>query len=273
MNYRVYMDSVKSTDMTHTENEDRYMFSEFSFMKDKKIKLMVVADGMGGLSDGDKASRNAIDGFTSYFMKRMLKEYTNTEMEEYSIRYAVNDIIDTMINAIKEANREVCLKADPYSSTGSTISAICIIEDCAVIANVGDSPVYFYKKKKRRMNLVSELQTKAELDVKAGVYDRYSDDYYNNSHRIYCSLGQFSSLQEDDIHVTAIGGLEAGDVILAGSDGSFGYLKEKVLYNLIEDCNKEEEEFFLQQLFLMARLDKEDDQTAFLYIVSDEEEE
>lgn len=268
MEYRVYTDSEKSYEITHPENEDSYLFSEFSFMRDKKIKLIVIADGMGGLSDGAKASKNAVNGFTAKFYREVLRKYTGADMEQYSLRYAVNDIKKILIRAVAAANKEVCRNTDPYTNTGSTITAVCIIDDCAVIANVGDSPVYFYKKKERRLRLVSELHTKAERDVKAGCYARYSEEYFQNDHILYNSLGQYATLDTQDVSVTAIGNLEEGDAILAGTDGSFGCLQEHMIQELIHHCGREEEEFFLQHLFSLTRLDKDDDQTAVYYVVA-----
>lgn len=271
MNYRVYTDSEKSYEPMHLENEDSYLFTEFSFMQDKKIKLILLADGMGGLSDGAKASKNAVEGFISYFYQEVLKTYMNADMEEYSLRYAVEEIRKLMIAAMQAANTEVCRHADPYTYTGTTLTAICIIDDCAVIANVGDSPVYFYRKNKKQLHLASQLHTKAERDVMEGYYERYSEEYFNNDHMIYNSLGQYSSLQEEDIYINAIGCLRDGDVFLAGSDGCFGHLREEFLQNLIDDCRREEEVFLLPHLFSMARLDKNDDQTGVMYVVSEED--
>lgn len=268
MGYRLYSKSEKSANCHHLENEDSYMYSQFSFMKDKTIHLLVVADGMGGLSDGKKASRNAVKGFMNFFYTAVLEQYMRTEMDAFSLKYVIKDIEKCLRNAIQAANASVCNGAEDYESTGTTISAICLVDDCAVFANVGDSPIYFYKKQEKKLTLISKLQTKAEQDVEAGDYERYSEEYFKNNHILYCSLGQYEMLQKEDIYVTAIGNLQEGDSILVGSDGCFGHLNESVLGSLVNECRSVEEGFLLEQIFSLAKMDKDDDQTAFLYIVA-----
>lgn len=274
MDYRIYTDSVKSYMPSHRMNEDRYLFVEFSFMQDKKVRLMVICDGMGGLNDGQTAAQNGVTGFSEAFYKEIMACYLETDMEGFSLGYTIQDVEDAMIRALQYANDKVCAGADLLKATGTTLSAICIFEDFAVVLNVGDSPVYFYRAGKKTMKLVSVLQTKAERDVEEGIYERYSEEYYENDHRIYCSLGQYNELDPEDICVTSIGKLQKGDIFLMGSDGAFGRMKADMLQKMVEEyCMTGNEGFFLSQLFSRAREDKNDDQTAVLYICAEETSE
>lgn len=270
MDFRVYTSTEKSWSVDHICNEDRYMFSEYSFMEDEKIRLLVVADGMGGLADGEKASANAVKGFLRTFYTEIMTIYMNTEMDEFSLKYSIKDVENVLIRAVQCANETVCDNSDLFRATGSTISVVCIVGDFAVIANVGDSPVYFYRRHSRRLKLVSTLQTQAEQDVEAGLYERYSSDYYANEHRIYSNLGQYSNLRDEDICISSIGHLQEGDIFLVGSDGAFGRMQEQEILELIDGCAEEEEGFVLEQLFNSARMDKNDDQTAIMYVVANE---
>lgn len=265
MNYEVYYASEKSPEVSHTVNEDHCIFTEFSFMKDHPVRLIVIADGMGGLSEGKEASKNALVGFTRSFFTEIMQVYVNADILNFSLKYTVGEIRSAMLRAVEEANREICRNADPFLATGSTISAICLIDDCAVVANIGDSPVYYYQKKQNRLSLVSQLQTKAELDAAAGLYERYSDAYYASSHVLYSSLGEYTSLPESQIHVKVIGGIKKGDLLLAGTDGAFGNLREHLITALMEECGPGEGDFLLRQLFELAGMDHQDDQTAILY--------
>lgn len=266
MDYRLYSRSEQSADYRHVENEDSAMYSRFSFMKDKTIRILVVADGMGGLQDGKKASVNAVKGFMKAFYEQILEQYIDTDMESFSLKYVIKDIKRCLRHAIQKANTCVCRGAEHYQMTGTTISAICLVDDCAVLANVGDSPIYLYRKQNHRVKLISKLQTKAEQDVAAGVYKRGSSSYYKNNHILYCSLGQYDRLQEEDIYTTAVGNLQEGDSLLIGTDGCFGNMNETLVGSLLNECSMAEEGFLLEQIFSLARMDKDDDQTAFLCI-------
>lgn len=266
MKYRLYSNSEKSYELNHENNEDSYLFTEFSFMKDKKIKLLIIADGMGGLTHGDIASKNAIAGFVSSFYNDILQCYLNSDMVNFSMKYAVEDMKKALVRGIQAANTAVCTGAEAFQPTGSTISVVCIIDDCVVSANVGDSPIYLYKKSENNIRLISKLQTKSERESEAGYYKRNSDEYHKNSHILYCSLGQYSKLSTEDICVSVTGQLEAGDAILMGSDGCFGYTSDSIIKQMLCDCKEPEEGFILPQLFELSRVDKNDDQTALLYI-------
>lgn len=270
MNYRVYTRTEKSKSLDHKVNEDSLMFSEYSFMEDKAIRLLVVADGMGGLEDGDKASRNAILGFLKTFYEKTMLLYMEADMDGVSMRYYAEQLEQVLIEAVKNANAEVCKNADFLKPTGTTLSAVCIVDNYAIIINVGDSPVYFYRAKSHELKLVSVLQTQAEQEAEAELYERYSAEYYANDHRLYCSLGQYSQLRTEDIRVASVGCLKNGDMFLLGSDGAFGRMQEYEILELIAPCDKEDEEFIITQLFELARMDKADDQTAILYVIDGE---
>ena len=264
MNYRVYWSSRKSSG--HSENEDKCIFTEYRFMDDIPIQLLVVADGMGGLSDGQIASGNAVSGFSEAFYAQMARKYMNTKMDGYSSRYSEQDVEEAMIYAMDAANGRVCAGAREATETGTTLSAVCVVEDFAVVINIGDSPVYIHKKEHGTTELVSRLQTVAEMNAEKGVYSRGSKEYFDDEHRIYACLGQYERLPKDSIRLKPIGRFREGDAILVGTDGAFGRLEASDIENLVMERPEEEEGFLLSSLFDDARKFKDDDQTAILYI-------
>ena len=274
MNYRAYWNTVKSR--RHKVNEDRLMISEYTFMGDYTVRLLVVADGMGGLENGETASYNAVSGFLESFYSELMKAYLKTDMEKYSARHDYRGIKEAMTASAQAANRSVCRGAGRLEETGSTISAVCIVEGYAVAVNVGDSPIYYYDGQRDRLSLISRLQTEAELKAERGEYERYSIEYYEDDHRLYNYLGGYEHLEEKDICTYPIGRIRTGDAILIGSDGAFGRISEDTIrMELSEslDDGEDAERFFLDNLFEMARADKDDDQTAVLYVIAEEEEE
>lgn len=273
MKNRIYTLTEKSKISSHKINQDRYLFSEYVFNEDIPIRLLLVADGMGGLEDGEKAAGNAVKGFLKAFYEKTVELYLESEMDCFSVAYFIDKVEELIKKAIQEANKEVCKNNSIFRPTGTTISVVCIVGSYAVSANVGDSPVYFYRSKTRSLKLVSTLQTQAELDVEEGICERYSQKYYEKEHIIYNNLGQYSELAEEDICCCKIGHLEQGDCFLIGSDGAFGRMQDIEILELLEECIDEEEGFMLHQLFELARMDKNDDQTAIFYIVAEENDE
>lgn len=266
-NYRVFSRTEKSREFDHKVNEDHFLFTEYAYMNDERIKVLVVCDGMGGLSNGEQASSDAVRAFMDSFHKQLTAQYLNTEEQYFSICYYADRLEKMVCDAIKEANREVLERKEEYTRTGTTISVVAIMEEYAIIANVGDSPVYYYQNETEELQLVSKLHTRAEQDAEAGRYKRYSQEYYQNDHIIYKSLGSYEELLDEDIYVKTMGHLKEGDCFLIGSDGAFGRMKEIEIKELM--CETKDT-VFLQNLFAEARRDKDDDQTAIFYKICEE---
>lgn len=261
-NYRVFSRTEKSREYNHTENEDRYLFTEYCYMNDERIKVFALCDGMGGLEDGKKASSNAVRAFVESFHRRLTTEYINSTEQYFSICYHADRLAAMVREAIKDANREVLNKREKFTRTGTTISVVVVMEEYAIVANVGDSPIYFYHADTRELKMISKLHTKAEQDADAGLYARFSPEYYQNDHKLYRSLGAYDDLLDEDIFIKTIGHLKTGDCFLVGSDGAFGRMNEEEIKELM---NETKDTLFLKALFEEARKDKDDDQTAIFY--------
>lgn len=262
MKYRVCYDSTKANN--HRKSEDRHMCVDYQFSEDEVIHCYVVCDGMGGYANGDKAAELALLGYLEKLNSNLAAIYIeNSEyMMNFSIVNHVDELTEAMVNAISYANKKVCDESDPLAKCGTTLSAICVVHDCAVIVNVGDSPIFFYRKQTEELSMVSALQTQAELDVANQLYERYSEEYFENDYIIYNCLGQYNKIK--DIHTNFIGRIKDGDRFLMGSDGAFGRKTEEDIQLLLSKCERRDEGFFLQRLFSESKLEKDDDQTAYL---------
>jgi PPM family protein phosphatase len=105
--------------------------NEDSFGIETDLGLFVVADGMGGYSGGEVASRLAVQTIDDCFFEN--RDATPTR--------------DLMDIAFREANEEVrCARVDDLEDMGSTLSALAITAREAVIGHVGDSRVYLLRR-------------------------------------------------------------------------------------------------------------------------------
>ncbi len=267
--YKIFSRSEKSRDKEHKVNEDCYIYTEYCFMNDERIKILAVADGMGGLSDGEKASFHAVEGFSKEFYRLVLNSYMTSQYDNFSMTHYADRLEEIIKNAFCEANRNVCKNANPFVETGTTLSVVVILSDYALVANVGDSPVYYYNSYTDEFKMVSKIHTRAEKNVEMGIYDRYSKEYYANSHIVYKSLGEKEELNENDIYVNTIGYIREKDMFILGTDGAFGLLKEGEIFRVTKETKYSQA---LKNLFSEARVDKNDDQTAIMYCVCGEEE-
>ena len=94
--------------------------------------LFVVADGMGGHAGGDVASTIAVER-----LEPLDRPYSSPADAERTLQEAIvataGDIIDTV-----EAQPEL-------AGMGTTVSALVMVDDYAVIAHIGDSRIYLYR--------------------------------------------------------------------------------------------------------------------------------
>lgn len=268
--YKIFSRTEKSKNPQHKTNEDSFLYTEYCFMNDEKIRFLIVGDGIGSMVNAEMASRNAVEGFAEAVYSRLARVYMDNKEEGFSITHHADRVKEVVKSAFCEANRNVCRKAGTVDETGTTLSVVAIVGDYAVVANIGDSPVYYYNSETDEFKMVSCLHTVAERDAANGVYERYSDAYYAKEHILESgrSLGECDELDESRISVREIGYLHENDQFLIGSDGAFGRMMEEEILEILESFKETQ---ILKNLFSEARMDKDDDQTAILYKICKEE--
>ncbi|MGF3056576.1 PP2C family protein-serine/threonine phosphatase [Microbacterium sp. YY-01] len=94
--------------------------------------LFVVADGMGGHAGGDVASTIAVQR-----MERLDQPYTTTDEAQAALQAAATTAAEDLKIAAKERPE--------LSGLGTTLSAIIMVDDYAVIGHIGDSRIYLYR--------------------------------------------------------------------------------------------------------------------------------
>ncbi|ALJ18479.1 Stp1/IreP family PP2C-type Ser/Thr phosphatase [Microbacterium sp. No. 7] len=94
--------------------------------------LFVVADGMGGHAGGDVASSLAV-----HRLKELDLPFTSTTEAETALREAITDTAAELIDTVAERPE--------LAGMGTTVCAIVMVDDYAVIAHIGDSRVYLLR--------------------------------------------------------------------------------------------------------------------------------
>jgi PPM family protein phosphatase len=105
-------------------------------------RLAIVADGMGGHSAGEVASRLAIDTMVEYFQQTAEQQ---TLTWPFKVDRDVRADVNRMIVGIKLANVEIWEKAQRETRTkgmGTTVVGLYFLDDAVIIAHVGDSRCY-----------------------------------------------------------------------------------------------------------------------------------
>jgi serine/threonine protein phosphatase PrpC len=94
--------------------------------------LFVVADGMGGHAGGDVASSLAISRLAA-----LDQPYDSTAEAERALRDAISDAAVDLVDTVN--------MRPELAGMGTTVSALIMVDDYAVIAHIGDSRIYLFR--------------------------------------------------------------------------------------------------------------------------------
>lgn len=176
---------------------------------DQSGRLFIVADGMGGHQQGEKAS--------SFAVETLLKVYY--EAPEIPPEKRLRDIIKQINQKLIEYSEKNLPRGE---RTGTTLVAAVVLKGKLLIANVGDSRAYLIRDGKvkqitRDHSLVAEM-------VRAGTLSEAEARESKFRNRLSRSVGGSPNL-EVDIHPSIR--LRRGDIVLLCTDGLTGYVSEK----------------------------------------------
>jgi protein phosphatase len=175
--------------------------------------LMIVADGLGGHSSGEVASKLAVE---------TVKEKIVADMGKTDL--ADKDAIDRMIaDAIKQANSNIFTEARADSGKdgmGTTIVVALFIKNHAYIGNVGDSR--FYKINGGILNQVTVDHSFVDEKMRNGEMTKQEAMVHPLKNVLTRAVGTNPNVEVDLFHLK----IYAGDIFMACTDG---------LTNMVDD--------------------------------------
>src|SRR5262245_47826246 len=203
-----------------TTNED-------AFFLDDELGLYVVADGMGGHAAGEIASQEAVE--TVYGMVvRGIGEVTELvdPLREEDAQMACR----LMESAVQGATYMVFSMAEldrGKSGMGTTISAVLMLGDYAITAQVGDSRIY--RIHGDMVEQLTEDHTLIAWQLKQGLITPQEAKRSPHRNVITRAVGNREYVQVD----TGLVKLAPGDRFLLCSDGLHGYLRDSDIAPII----------------------------------------
>ena len=202
--------------------------NEDAFFADDELGLYIVADGMGGHAAGEVASREAVD--TLYGMVKrgigQLHELVDP-LDEADARAACR----LMESAVQAATYFVYSIAEidrDKSGMGTTISAMLVLGDYAVTAQVGDSRIYCINA--GSVEQLTEDHTLIAWQLKQGLITPQEALRSPHKNVITRAVGNREYVQVDTRCVP----LAPGGRFLLCSDGLHGYLKDEDIPTIVE---------------------------------------
>lgn len=180
--------------------------------------IAIVADGMGGLSDGDKISSMVTLSLLKHFYEKPLADFPG------------NTLLEMLKNANKEVN--VFLK-NKTERCGSTLVTGIIREKKLYWLSVGDSHIYLYRSG-NLIQLNREHTYKEELDLKIVNGELDIEEAMKNPQKTaltsYIGMGHLEKIDKNSNPVE----LQKGDRLIFATDGVFGTMKENQIASVMQ---------------------------------------
>ena len=187
--------------------------------------LAIVADGMGGLSDGDLVSQKIIN--------------TSLSLAEGK---TASQLLDRLTALVKSVNGEVnnMLGTSQEVESGSTVLMVLAEQNCFRWLSVGDSRIYLYRGG-AVLQINREHVFEAELQIlAANDFVSFAEANTNpNRHKLTSFVGQ-GKIKYIDQSLHAVTTMP-GDRILLLSDGVFNTLSDEEIANAVKNSQNPRE--------------------------------
>lgn len=170
--------------------------------------LFVVADGMGGHAGGDVASSVAIAR-----LEDLDRVYASTAEAERALRTGIGDTAVALIEAVRTRPE--------LAGLGTTVSALVMVDDYAVIAHIGDSRIYLFRDD--ALTQITTDHTFVQRLVDSGRITPEEARYHPRRSVLMRVLGDMDAEPELD---TFIMPTQPGDRWLLCSDGLSGVVDD-----------------------------------------------
>jgi protein phosphatase len=206
--------------MKRSHNEDNFLlFAE--------QRLFCVADGMGGHSSGEVASKIAVDEMAGFFDRTGRDEDATWPYKMDRTRsYEEN----RLVTGIKLANLRIFERAQleaKYKGMGTTIVSIHFTKDAVLVGHVGDSRVYLFRE--GQLSQVTEDHSLLNDYIKAKKLTPEEIEKFPHKNVIVRALGMKDSVQVDVSRLDP----KPGDVYLLCSDGLSGMVPDAKLNGIL----------------------------------------
>lgn len=198
----------------------RKMNQDYYYISDDGT-LNILADGMGGYTGGEVASKLATVSAVKYINDHFDK---NND-------YQKEEILGIIKNAIEYANNEVYKKSkeiEELEQMGTTFEICLIYRNRAYIAHIGDSRVY--RIRKGIMRKLTKDHSYVQTLVEDGTITKEEAEHHPEKNMLMKALGCEEKIEPD----VMVKGFLKDDVILICSDGLTNMVPEKEIQEIIE---------------------------------------
>ncbi|HEY9691300.1 MAG TPA: protein phosphatase 2C domain-containing protein [Oculatellaceae cyanobacterium] len=262
---------VRSEINQRENNEDSFQrFSIISGLTPNPIIVLAIADGMGGLAYGEQVSREGLKKLSLALFEELVVEPSINRLEAgYQLDTKI--LSQAVMNAIEQANAHVrrIVEINKWGKAGSTIVIAAILQNKAIVGNLGDSPLFHYQASSGKLTKITEDHTVAAVLMQMGMLTPEMARYHEGRNQLEFYLGCYHLPQNPPLYKLD---LAEGDLLLLCSDGINGCLLHKEIEAIFAE-NKGDLVKLADNLIIAAKtVGETDNQTLILwrYQVGDE---
>lgn len=211
------MNVYAKTDIGKTRETNQDAF-DTGYFNDGTV-WAVVCDGMGGVSGGQVASSLCID------------KTVNAIKRSYRENMTVNNVKNMLVSAINAANSYVfdeSLKDRELKGMGTTIVAVVIINNIAVVAHVGDSRAYIVND---TIKQITKDHSYVQLLVDNGKITLEEAEKHPDKNIITRAIG-IEGFVDVDVDIVDI---KDEDILLLCTDGLNGYVRDDDILKTVKE--------------------------------------
>ncbi len=215
--------------------------NEDNFLIDKKLRLFLVADGMGGHAAGEVASSIAVHEIRDAINNNrdLIDRYRvdHPGVQTYEILQVLEHAVQAACGAVHQR-----AQAEPDKRGMGTTATVLLIAGAGeqlrgFIAHVGDSRVYLARQHQCHVltedhSLMNELVRRGKLNreqIESSPYKQYKN-------AVTRAVGVYSSVEVDTFDFDIL----PGDRFLICSDGMYAYIDEAELPTQLADGDVKE---------------------------------
>jgi PPM family protein phosphatase len=189
------------------------------------VILLAVADGMGGHAHGEDISREVLRKFCLCLCEQLVV-MPSINHSDFTHQLGIETLQHALLEALEVVNIHInnIVESNQWKKAGSTIVAAMIQQDEVVAVNVGDSPLYHFKKRTGELTRITEDHTVACALVRAGKITPGMARVHEGHNQLEYYLGGIDLPREQAAHRFE---LEGEDLLLLCSDGISNSLSEK----------------------------------------------
>jgi protein phosphatase len=263
--------TVRSETNQRQNNEDSFQVLPLAIAPGQKpLFVLSIADGMGGLAYGEKVSREALKKVSIALFEELVVEPSINCWQSLPPIDA-NRLSQALTNALEQANAHLrrMVEANKWGKAGSTIVVAGIIEDTAVVVNLGDSPLFHYQARSGQLTKVTQDHTVAGVLLRAELITPEMARYHQGRSQLEFYLGcpQLPPIPAYQLK------LAPGDLLLLCSDGISGTLLHEQIAAILAEPNSSLESIADSLLRVSREAGETDNQTLILWRHQSEEGE